>query len=226
MAPSKRAKVVSLTKTKKQKTGNRSSASQAKNLLIDGVRQMAEEEGMHIYVIEVHNQKNSLFKLARDALKPGKLFFGKNKVLQVALGSQPSTECLDNVYKLSKMLKGERGILITKHDLPEVKKLLAQVTADEYAKAGFLATKTIMLEPGFDALERFPHSMEPRLRSLGLPTQLQNGKINLLGKHTVCTEGSALSVEQAQILKHLDVKMARFSLSVVGHWHNGMVEAL
>lgn len=29
---------------------------------------------------------------------------------------------------------------------------------------------------------------------------LQNGKINLLGRYTVCAEGSPLSVEQAQIL--------------------------
>lgn len=209
---------------KKQKRGDKSKASEAKNLLIETVRQLAEEEGTQIYVVEVKNQKNALLKLARDRLKPGRLFFGKNKVLQVALGTQPSTECLDNVCKLTKMLKGERGILITKQSLPEVKKLLASVKADEFAKAGFTATKTVTLQAGFDALANFPHSMEPRLRSLGLPTQLQNGKINLLGKYTVCTEGSPLSVEQAQILKHLDLKMARFSLSVVGHWHDGNVK--
>lgn len=224
MPVSKRSKVVTLSKTKKQKTGDRSKASQAKNLLIETVRQMTGEEGMQIYVVEVKNQKNALLKLARDKLKPGRLFFGKNKVLQVALGTQPSTECLDNVYKLTKLLKGERGILITKQGLLEVKKELSNVTADEFAKAGFIATKTVTLEAGFDALAKFPHSMEPRLRSLGLPTQLQNGKINLLGRYTVCKEGSPLSVEQAQILKHLDMKLARFSLSVVGHWHNGSVK--
>ncbi|KAL8273710.1 hypothetical protein Esti_002310 [Eimeria stiedai] len=224
MPVSKRAKVVHLSKTKKRKTGNRSRASDAKNLLIETVRQLAGEEGVQIYVVEVKNQKNALLKLARDALKPGRLFFGKNKVLQVALGTQPSTECLDNVCKLTKLLKGERGILLTKQNLPEVKKALGSITADEFAKAGFSATQTVTLQAGFDALAKFPHSMEPRLRSLGLPTQLQNGKINLLGNYTVCKVGSPLSVEQAQLLKHLEIRMARFSLSVVGHWHDGKVK--
>ena len=64
----------------------------------------------------------------------------------MALGTQPSTECLENVCKLAKLLKGERGILVTKEGLAEVKKQLASVTADEFAKAGFTATKTITLE--------------------------------------------------------------------------------
>lgn len=75
-----------------------------------------------------------------------RLFFGKNKVLQVALGTQPSTECLDNVHKIAKLLVGERGILITKEGLKETKKILSSVTGDEFAKAGFTATKTIVLE--------------------------------------------------------------------------------
>ena len=72
MPVSKRAKVVALSKTKKHKTGNRNRASQAKNLLIETVRQMADEEGVHIYVVELCNQKNALLKLARDAVKPGR----------------------------------------------------------------------------------------------------------------------------------------------------------
>ncbi|KAL8428081.1 hypothetical protein Efla_000180 [Eimeria flavescens] len=223
MPVSKRSKVVHLSKTKKQKNGHRGRALDAKNLLIETVRELAGEEGAQLYVVEVKNQKNALLKLARDALKPGRLFFGKNKVLQVALGAQPSTECLDNVSKLTKLLKGERGILITKDNLTDVKTRLSEVTSDEFAKAGFPATQTITLEAGFDSLAKFPHSMEPRLRSLGLPTQLQNGRINLLGRHTVCKVGAPLSVEQAQLLKHLDIKMATFSLAVVGHWHNGKV---
>lgn len=72
MPVSKRSKVVSLSKTKKRKTGNRDRASLAKNLLIETVRQLAEEEGAQIYVIEVQNQRNALLKLARDILKPGR----------------------------------------------------------------------------------------------------------------------------------------------------------
>lgn len=43
----------------------------------------------------------------------------------------------------------------------------------DYARAGNKATFTVSLEPG--PLEQFPHSMEPQLRQLGLPTALQRG---------------------------------------------------
>lgn len=72
MPSSKRSTVVSLTKTKKTKNATRENASQAKSLLIESVRQLAEQKEVHIYVLEVHNQRNALLKNARDKLKPGR----------------------------------------------------------------------------------------------------------------------------------------------------------
>lgn len=43
----------------------------------------------------------------------------------------------------------------------------------DYARAGNKATFTVNLDPG--PLEQFPHSMEPQLRQLGLPTALKKG---------------------------------------------------
>lgn len=43
----------------------------------------------------------------------------------------------------------------------------------DYARAGNKATFTVSLDPG--PLEQFPHSMEPQLRQLGLPTALKRG---------------------------------------------------
>ena len=44
----------------------------------------------------------------------------------------------------------------------------------DYARAGNKATFTVNLDPG--PLEQFPHSMEPQLRQLGLPTALKKGR--------------------------------------------------
>lgn len=46
-------------------------------------------------------------------------------------------------------------------------------TEMDYARAGNKATLTVSLDPG--PLEQFPHSMEPQLRQLGLPTALRRG---------------------------------------------------
>lgn len=45
----------------------------------------------------------------------------------------------------------------------------------DYARAGNQAQMNITLDEG--PLEQFPHSMEPQLRQLGLPTALKKGKI-------------------------------------------------
>lgn len=50
-------------------------------------------------------------------------------------------------------------------------------------------------------MEKWLHSMEPMLRTqLGLPTALKKGVIHLIKDYTVCTEGTALTPEQARIL--------------------------
>ena len=49
-------------------------------------------------------------------------------------------------------------------------------------------------------LDQFSHSIEPYLRSLGLPTSLERGKVVLLQDHTVCEAGDILTPEQAKII--------------------------
>lgn len=44
----------------------------------------------------------------------------------------------------------------------------------DYARAGNRAQMDTTLDEG--PLEQFPHSMEPQLRQLGLPTALKKGK--------------------------------------------------
>ena len=48
----------------------------------------------------------------------------------------------------------------------------------DYARAGNPARMAVTLDEG--PLEQFPHSMEPQLRQLGLPTALKKGRIHLL----------------------------------------------
>lgn len=48
----------------------------------------------------------------------------------------------------------------------------------DYARAGNQAQMDVTLDEG--PLEQFPHSMEPQLRQLGLPTALKKGEIKEL----------------------------------------------
>jgi len=86
----------------------------------------------------------------------------------------------------------------------------------EYARAGFVATRAITLDEG--PMPQFPHSMEPYLRKLGLPTRLQSGVVHLLTNWPLCREGEELNSDHAKLLQLLDIKMAEFKLSLLCHW--------
>lgn len=67
-------------------------------------------------------------------------------------------------------------------------------------------------------MEQFPHSIEPHLRQLGLPTSLQRGVVTLLKEHEVCRKGAVLTPEQARILKLINRPLAEFKLQIKCVW--------
>mmetsp|Transcript_8713 Transcript_8713/g.7266 ORF Transcript_8713/g.7266 Transcript_8713/m.7266 type:complete len:115 (+) Transcript_8713:56-400(+) len=79
MPKSKRNQVVNLTKVSKRQTRDR------KDKAIEEIRECLEKFRF-AYVLKLENQRNNLLKALRDDLKPGRLFCGRNKVMQVALG--------------------------------------------------------------------------------------------------------------------------------------------
>ena len=51
-----------------------------------------------------------------------RFFFGKNKVMSLALGRTTEDEYKDNLHKLSKHLRGQTGLLFTNKSKEEVLK--------------------------------------------------------------------------------------------------------
>lgn len=63
-----------------------------------------------------------------------------------------------------------------------------------------------------------PGSLEPHLRSLGLPTSLQRGIPTLGSPYTVCKLGETLTTQQAGLLKTLGYQMAQFRVVLRNVW--------
>ena len=94
--------------------------------------------------------------------------------MQLALGRTVEEEYMENSHCVAKHLRGpDRGLLFTNKSLEETKQFFKDFSKPDYARSGFLASETVRLEAG--PLPQFSHSLEPHLRSLGLPTTLQNG---------------------------------------------------
>ncbi|XP_007443685.1 mRNA turnover protein 4 homolog, partial [Python bivittatus] len=170
-----------------------------------------------LFIFSVANMRNNKLKDIRSAWKHSRIFFGKNKVMMVALGHGPSDEYKENLHKVSKHLRGEVGLLFTNRTKDEVINWFSQFRETDFARAGNKATFTVSLDTG--PLEQFSHSMEPQLRQLGLPTALKKGVVTLISDYEVCKEGDVLTPEQARILKLFGYAMAEFKVMIRSVWN-------
>ncbi len=119
---------------------------------------------------------------------------------------------------LAARLKGSSGLLFTNLEVSEVQKYVGQYSADEYAVAGNVATRTIVLEKGEKNLTGMCHSMAPYLRTLGLNVKLDNQKLVLCDNFILAEHGKTLTVERCKLLKLLKIKMGQFRVQLVGVW--------
>lgn len=209
MPKSKRDKKISLTNTAKK-------GLQFKQQLVEEVRKSVDGYE-RIFVFSVENMRNGKLKDLRDDWKKdSRFFFGKNKVMQLGLGKTKEDEVQKNLHKLSKRLVGQCGLLFTNRSKQEVSDFFETFSAPDYARSGFVATEEVTLPEG--PLPEFPHSLEPHLRQLGMPTSLQRGVITLVKEYTVCKKGSVLTPEQARILKLMGKPMAEFCVTLKCMW--------
>ncbi|EOR04717.1 hypothetical protein E3P92_00996 [Wallemia ichthyophaga] len=218
MPKSRRNKLVSLTETEKK-------TREHKEALVDLIRQAADDN-KYCWIIEAGDMRNSGLKDVRAAWKgTGRLFFGRLKVMALALGTTPETSHKPELYRLSELLTGSAGLFFTNWDEKEVKEWFDDFSKPDFARTGNVATSTVELDEGpvihRPSGDTLPHTLEPALRKLGLSTSLLKGVPTLLSPHTICKEGQTLSAEQAQILKHLGIMMSTFKLQVKAYWNEG-----
>lgn len=132
MPKSKRDKKVSLTKTAKK-------GLELKQNLIEELRKCVDTY-KYLFIFSVANMRNSKLKDIRNAWKHSRMFFGKNKVMMVALGRSPSDEYKDNLHQVSKKLRGEVGLLFTNRTKEEVNEWFTKYTEMDFARGGNKAT--------------------------------------------------------------------------------------
>ncbi|KRW99699.1 hypothetical protein PPERSA_03500 [Pseudocohnilembus persalinus] len=212
MPKSKRSKVVKFTKTSKKTADH-------KEQLVTKIHQCLEKYDS-LYLFKHDNMTTVPFRQIQEELSDSKFFLGKNKVMQVGLGKSEEDSYKTNSYKISEDLVGESGLFFTNKTEEEVLKYFGNFGLEEYAKAGAIADKTIILNKGSDVFSKFSHSIEPYLRKLGLTTSLYMGEIQLNGDFVLAQNGVPLNPEQCKILKLLKIKMGQFKITMVAQWKN------
>lgn len=170
--------MVSLTKVKKDIHALKSSLVEKVRSYVDSFRSVC--------VISYENMTTNPFKEFKEQLKDCRFCLGKNKVMAVALGRTEEESYKPNIWMLAQQLKGQCCLFFTNEPLNEIKALFNQFEVEEFAQAGSISDRTLVLEKGFDSLKKFPHPMETHLRSLGLNIRLVNSQIELLENSVLC----------------------------------------
>ncbi|CAG8515964.1 7225_t:CDS:2 [Paraglomus brasilianum] len=194
MPKSKRAKLVHLTATLKK-------GKEQKEQLVDTIRK-AVDDYKFIWLFHTESSRNGPIKRVRAEWSSSRIFWGKNKVMAIALGTTPESEYQYNLRLISQCLTGEVGLLFTDMPVDKVLSDAKMFTESVYARTGFIATETIVIPEGPVILgdAPIPHSMEPQLRKLGMPTILKDGVVILPVDYAICQKGNELSANQAHLL--------------------------
>ncbi|KDN45443.1 hypothetical protein K437DRAFT_235803 [Tilletiaria anomala UBC 951] len=216
MPRARRNKVVTLTKTAKKTRADKES-------LIDKVRDAAQQYSF-VWLFGIGNMRNAYLKEVRQLWEGSRLFFGKLGIMRKALGTEEGDEIRTGISALSNKLAGSVGLLFTDSPPAEVQEWFKTYSREDFARAGNKASETVVLPEGPVMMhvgpvpEALPHSIEPQLRQLGMPTELKRGVPTLLREFTVCKKGSRLTKEAAQILKHLLIMQAEFRIIPLAYW--------
>lgn len=217
MPKSKRAQRITISKSSKKLKTNRS--LELKQELVKKIRSRLDECSQ-LFVIRTYNERTEKLQAVRAHFPPSEssyFFFGKNRVMQLALGRTPATEYLSSLSKISPFLVGKVGLMLTNRSPQEVLEYFNKLEMEDYARAGNYVKETVVIDEG--PLDGFQHTMEPLLRSLGLMTTLKKGIIHLLQPFTICSKGDVLTPEQAKLLKLFQRPLAQFKIKVKAHWN-------
>nr|XP_018899563.1 PREDICTED: mRNA turnover protein 4 homolog [Bemisia tabaci] len=197
-----------------------------KSKLINEIRN-ALNDYEHIFLFNLINMRSNKVKELRNHWKKNsRFFFGKSRVMAVALGRTAEAESLENIHKIGKRIKPHCGLMFTNESKEKVIDWFKRYNMSEYPKAGFIPSSTLTLPAG--DIPTLGASQEPYLRvKLGLPTLLKNGVIHLLSDYTLCKKDKPVSPEQAKLLKLLGHKIATFKINLKYVWsRDGTVECL
>ena len=114
MPKSKRNKVVTLTKSKKVDR-------EQKGQLVEDIRACASEYST-CFVFTYANMRTNKMDGLRAKFRSGRFFLGRNKVMGLAIGRTPETECMDDIHRVTPYLRQSCGLFFTNDPAEHVQK--------------------------------------------------------------------------------------------------------
>ncbi len=198
-----------------------------KSLFVSEVRAAIDDHAT-LYLFSYENMRSTKFKKIRQHFSTSqdsdaassRIFLGKNKLMQIALGRTPEDEYADNLRHVAKLTTGSVGLLVTSMPKEEVEEYFTNLVEPDFARAGSKATQTVAITN--DMLSLHPVSMVEQFRKLGLPVEVKSGRLVLIGGRTeyvLCQKDTTvLSAEKCKLLVSFGIMLADFSVGLICRW--------
>ena len=189
-----------------------------KEALVARIRESVDQYD-HIVSFQVRNARSTFMKEVRAHFQgKGRFYFGKNRLMQIALGRDAESEYKTGLAAMSATLVGTCGLFFTSLPLDGVLEYFRSYAMSDYPRAGFAATHAVALPEGPLPCPPFEVSMDAYCRNtLIMPTEVRNGKLCLIHDIDVCKKGERLTPEAARILRLLGDKMSTFHFVLTCH---------
>jgi len=172
-------------------------------------------------IVNADNVGSTHMQNIRIALR-GKavLLMGKNTLIRKALRDMIDAGGNANLEAIIPLLKGNVGIILTKGDLGDSRKLIESLRVAAPAKVGSIAPCDVLIPKGDTGLEPTQTAF---LQALNIATKINKGQIQILDDKIVITAGNRVGNSEATLCQKLKIMPFTYGLSVLSVYDDGSV---
>ncbi|ABW98101.1 rla0 (nucleomorph) [Hemiselmis andersenii] len=163
-----------------------------------------------IIIVQADNVGSNQIQKCRKALqKSSILIMGKNSIIKKVLKKQ--IEKNPNMQDLYDFTTGNVGLIFTKNDPFEIKKILKENRIPAPAKVGQIAQNEVIIPAGPTEL---PPDGTSFFQALNIPTKIQKGQIEIQDPIKLIEKGKVVGNSEAALLKKLNIVPFSFELQI------------
>ena len=143
----------------------------------------------------------------------------KKRLIKIAVNDLKDKK--KGIEKLNELIKGMPALILTKENPFKLSSVLNKNKSKAFAKAGHTAPNDIVVPAGPTSFAPGPVISE--LASVGIKTNVVNGKINIIDDAVVVHEGDVINAKVAGILTRLGIEPIEIGLDLVCAYEDGIV---
>lgn len=210
MPVSRRSKEVALTQVQKRGKERRDAHV---HRVVEALDKYA-----YVYLLGFRNSSSATLQALRRRLGDDGVLIMANGAVGYTLGKTEEASLRKRTHLLARLMSGLCGLVFTDKPVEFVEGIVGALGLECFAHAGEVASRTVTVPAGPLDPERVPFSIEPYLRTLGLPTALKESVVHVLADHTICRAGDKLSASQARLLKQFGHHLSATAVTVRAYW--------